>query len=235
MNETDWLTSDDPQAMLEHLKRTRRIQRTSGGQRKLRLYLCASFRQLWDYLPDPRTRAVIELAEELADAPINAERINEVEEAALEACLLPYQRIIYTQESEHFSITYLPTLVHLTLAPELWRATASAARQFDQLAIGNPAVAALATPAVRACLIREMIGNPFSPVVPDVSWLEWHDGLVWKIARTIYNEYRFEDLPILADALEDAGCTEGDLLDHCRSGGIHARGCWAVDLLLGKG
>ena len=42
-------------------------------------------------------------------------------------------------------------------------------------------------------------------------------------------------LPVLADALEEAGCTDADLLAHCRSGGGHLRGCWAVDLLLGKG
>jgi hypothetical protein len=55
------------------------------------------------------------------------------------------------------------------------------------------------------------------------------------MAQAIYNERGFDRLPILGDALEDAGCTDRDILDHCRGPGPHVRGCWAVDLLLGKG
>jgi hypothetical protein len=55
-----------------------------------------------------------------------------------------------------------------------------------------------------------------------------------KLAQTIYEARRFDPMPVLADALEEAGCTDADLLAHCRSGGGHLRGCWAVDLLLGK-
>jgi hypothetical protein len=238
MNETDWLTGDDPQAMLEHLKRTRRIHRTPAGKRKLRLFLCACFRNLWQYLPDPRTRAVVELAEELADAPINTDKINEVEESA-QLAHWNAQKVSARKTDDlrprDVSIAFLAALVHVVLEPEPWRAAASAARQIDQFHHSYGAIDALAGPPVRANVVREMFGNPFSPVVPDADWLEWHDGVVWKMARTIYNEYRFEDLPILADALEDAGCTESDLLVHCRSDGIHTRGCWAVDLLLGKG
>jgi hypothetical protein len=59
-------------------------------------------------------------------------------------------------------------------------------------------------------------------------------GTVPAIARRIYDERASHDMPIVADALEDAGCTDADLLAHCRAGGPHVRGCWAVDLLLGK-
>ena len=55
------------------------------------------------------------------------------------------------------------------------------------------------------------------------------------LARSIYAERAFDRLPILADALEDAGCDAADLLAHCRGDGPHVRGCWAVDLVLGKG
>jgi hypothetical protein len=64
--------------------------------------------------------------------------------------------------------------------------------------------------------------------------LTWNDGTVIKIAQAIYNERAFERLPILADALEDAGCDNADILRHCREPGEHMRGCWVVDLLLGK-
>jgi hypothetical protein len=54
------------------------------------------------------------------------------------------------------------------------------------------------------------------------------------MARRIYDERAFHDLPILADALEEAGCTDAEILAHCRSSGEHVRGCWVVDLVLGK-
>ena len=54
------------------------------------------------------------------------------------------------------------------------------------------------------------------------------------LAQAIYEERRFGDLPVLADALEEAGCTDADILSHCRGPGPHVRGCWVVDLLLGK-
>jgi hypothetical protein len=54
------------------------------------------------------------------------------------------------------------------------------------------------------------------------------------LARSIYDEHRFVEMPILADALEEAGCTDPDILSHCRGPGPHVRGCWPVDLILGK-
>ena len=81
-------------------------------------------------------------------------------------------------------------------------------------------------------MLRCLFGNPFRPVpvIPSA----WRTPTVLGMARAIYTERRFEDLPILADALEDAGCTDAALLDHCRGPGPHVRGCWVVDLLLGK-
>jgi hypothetical protein len=83
-------------------------------------------------------------------------------------------------------------------------------------------------------LIRDVFGNPFRPMTVDPTWRAWNDGTVKKLAQAIYNDRRFIDLPILADALEDAGCTDADILSHCRGPGPHVRGCWVVDRLLGK-
>jgi hypothetical protein len=69
---------------------------------------------------------------------------------------------------------------------------------------------------------------------PPSSILAWNDGTVKKMAKVIYREHDFDRLPLLADALEDAGCTNADMLAHCRQPGPHVRGCWAVDLVLGK-
>jgi hypothetical protein len=88
---------------------------------------------------------------------------------------------------------------------------------------GGPAYAGVA---------RCVFGNPFRPAVLDPSWLT---PTVVALAEGIGADRAFDRLPILADALEDAGCADRAVLDHCRSPGPHVRGCWALDLLLGKG
>jgi hypothetical protein len=80
--------------------------------------------------------------------------------------------------------------------------------------------------------VRDIFGNPFRPVTADPQWLT---PTVVTLAQTIYADRAFDRLPILADALEDAGCDEADILTHCRADEPHVRGCWVVDLVLGKG
>jgi hypothetical protein len=80
-------------------------------------------------------------------------------------------------------------------------------------------------------LLRDIAGNPFRPVRFDPAW---RSVLAVGLATGIYDTHDFDRLPILADALEDAGCSDADLLAHLRSPGPHVRGCWAVDLVLGK-
>ncbi len=82
-----------------------------------------------------------------------------------------------------------------------------------------------------ADLIRDIHGNPFRPVTFAP---EWRTSTVTAIAETIYADRTFGNLPVLADALEDAGCDHADILSHCRGSGPHVRGCWVVDLVLGK-
>ncbi len=83
-------------------------------------------------------------------------------------------------------------------------------------------------------LLRCIFGNPFRPAAVDPAWLHWNSGTVLRLATAIYHDCAFERLPVLADALEEAGCTDAAILDHCRGPGPHVRGCWVVDLLLGK-
>ena len=85
-----------------------------------------------------------------------------------------------------------------------------------------------------AAVVRDIFGNLFAPVVCDSAWLGWRTATVTSLAQAIYDERAFDRMPILADALEDAGCTSTDVLGHCRGGGEHVRGCWVVDLVLGK-
>ena len=87
---------------------------------------------------------------------------------------------------------------------------------------------------VLANLLRDIFGNPFRPVAIDPAWLAWNDGAILRMAQSIHDEQAFDRLPFLAEALEDAGCTDRSILTHCRGPGPHAKGCWLVDLVLGK-
>ncbi|MBN9118244.1 MAG: hypothetical protein J0I06_03635 [Planctomycetes bacterium] len=77
-----------------------------------------------------------------------------------------------------------------------------------------------------------MFGNPFRPAPADPEWLT---PIVVSLADGIYDERAFDRMPILADALQDAGCTNDDILSHCRDTSLtHVRGCWVIDLLTGR-
>lgn len=80
-------------------------------------------------------------------------------------------------------------------------------------------------------ILRDIFGNPFRPVTLNPSWLT---PKVVSIANGIYSEKAFDRMPILADALQDAGCDNEEILNHCRQPGEHVRGCWALDLILSK-
>ncbi len=85
--------------------------------------------------------------------------------------------------------------------------------------------------SVQAKIINDIFGNPFRPVAFDPSW---RTTTAVGLARQVYEARDFAAMPILADALEDAGCADADVLAHCRGDGPHVRGCWVVDLVLGK-
>ena len=84
---------------------------------------------------------------------------------------------------------------------------------------------------IAAALLREMVGNRFRVMTANSAW---PTSTVTSLAQALYTDRAFDRMPIIADALEDAGCSNQDILQHCRSGGKHVRGCWVADLLLGK-
>jgi hypothetical protein len=93
-----------------------------------------------------------------------------------------------------------------------------------------------------AQLLRDVVGNPFRPrAVLSPAWLAWNDATVVRLAQAAYEERYMPEgrldngrLAVLADALEEAGCADPDILGHLRGPGPHVRGCWPVDLCLGK-
>jgi hypothetical protein len=109
----------------------------------------------------------------------------------------------------------------------VWAACCVVCDDMD-LAVGGADVVA---PAEQCSVLRELFGNPFRPVsfVPT-----WRAPTVVALAQGMYDDRRFDDMPLLADALEEAGCTEEAILKHCREPGEHVRGCWVVDLILDK-
>lgn len=111
-----------------------------------------------------------------------------------------------------FRIIDAPTLILLREGLECWRQ------------LGRRPASEL-----RHALLTLITSEPMNPV-----WLTWNDSLIPKMAKVMDREKRFADLPILADALEEAGCTNVNILNHCRQPGEHVRGCWVVDLILGK-
>ena len=96
-------------------------------------------------------------------------------------------------------------------------------------------LALAAESAAQLQLLRDVLGRPDGLSLSQMSdSIAWQGGLVPKLARSIYDDRAFDQMPILGDALEDAGCGDDAILAHCRSPGPHTRGCWVVDLILGK-
>ena len=116
-------------------------------------------------------------------------------------------------------------LAHTAIPPDEWGTSAGDDSALRAMESERP---------IQLDLFRDVFGSPFRPVSVDASWLTWNDVMIVTLAQAIYDERRFQDLPILADALEEAGCTNADILDHCRGPGPQVRGCWVIDLILGK-
>lgn len=86
--------------------------------------------------------------------------------------------------------------------------------------------------SVEQCrLARDIFFNPFRQLRFNSQWLSWNHGVIERMARTIYDEQRYQDVPVLGDAFEEAGCREAVILDHCHQPGEHVRGCWVVDFV----
>ena len=83
-------------------------------------------------------------------------------------------------------------------------------------------------------LIHELFGDPFRTVGVNPAWLSWNEGAIVHLAQEMYEATDFRRMPALADALQKAGCDDVTILHHCRGSLVHVRGCWVLDLLLGK-
>jgi hypothetical protein len=183
--------------------------RGKATKRKLRLTLCGWARLNWNWLPE-QSRAAVELAELYAEG-----LAGEADREALDVRLWRYSL------ERHTNIRHWLARLTLVWDMDLWAAAHESASSNPRGRAGQVSV------------IEDLL-NPFRPVSLDPAWLAWNDGTVVRLAQAIYDGRAFDRLPVLADALEDAGCTDAGILGHLRGPGPHVRGCWAVDLLLGK-
>lgn len=208
MTEQEWLGCGEPQKMLDFLP--------EATDRKLRMFAVACCRRLSQLFADETSHRAIEMSERYADGFATEEDL-----AAISAVVTEFENVIL----------YL-------LVPEMWlssavsNATHNAAERHGIL---TPALdfesAHKSEYVVQSRFLRDIVGNPFRPVTVAPAW---RTATAVSLATAIYDERAFGRLPILADALEDAGCTDADILSHCRQPGAHVRGCWVVDLVLGK-
>jgi hypothetical protein len=212
VTERDWLNAVDTSRMLDLLRDSGR-----ASNRKLRLFACACCRRVWGWYEfhHEEGREAVATSERYADGLATPAELTSARRAAAGRVPDGLDKMVAGVDA---AMWYGSSLIAHETATDPWPF------------------------AGQAELVRDIFGNPFRPLqhlAP--SLLERHDGLVRKLAQATY-EYR--DLPsghlepsrlaVLADALEEAGVSEGGLLDHLRGPGPHVRGCFALDLVLGR-
>jgi hypothetical protein len=219
MTESEWLAATNLRRMLDYAV-------DHFSQRKHRLFACGCCRLAWDRLISPVSRAAVETAERFAEGFESAETLEF-------ACTDGFAR--YSSSCSWFDSAARSTaIVGAFHASLLAMERMALARELDHSLLvrvirGKHIRSQIAR--AHTTLLRCIFGNPFSPVAFAESW---RSETAVALAAGIYAERAFDRLPILADALEEAGCDHPDVLTHCRGPGPHARGCWVVDGVLGK-
>jgi hypothetical protein len=223
MTENEWQEETGrPQMMVSHLREWK-PRRTKAGKRKFRLFACGCCRLAWDTLPNDSLREAVEAAERYAEGLATKEEL-----VAAHTTVQPMR-----DDSGPFGTASPEVRVAIDMVSAVTHPNAFEAA-FCMTA-GEPLLAGQirrAEAAAYLCqLFRCVVGNPFRPVALNRVWRTTN---AVSLAQAIYDQRAFDRLPILADALEDAGCVNTDILKHCRLAGVHVRGCWVVDLVLNK-
>jgi hypothetical protein len=218
MTEAEWLECTDPTPMLEFLRR-------KASDRKLRLFAVACCRRGRHLMTDTRNRRAVEVTEQYADGFASDDELSDAITSGV--CWAP---VLYAARAN------AKLAVWFTARGEAYDAFPASARDAPWTQAKEEVwnSARIAAWLAQARLLREIFGNPFRPVTLNPLWFVWNDGTIPTLAQGIYDDRAFDRLPVLADALEEAGCNDAEILTHCRSEGEHTRGCWVVDLILGK-
>ena len=260
LGEAQWLSAGSTYALLCELTQHQRVARNSAGRRRLRLFACSCCRRFWHLFADQHARQAVEVAERFADGQARLDELVAAERSAGDAERRAMSRILELtggrgshgplppdlEEAQHARGTAAAAVAAAAragLAVAAERAALQcvmvAATGRDRWEDGRPVQ--LAVDALQCDLLRDIFGNPFQPATLDSAWLTWNDAAVVRLAHAAYEERHLPAgtldsgrLAVLADALEEAGCADADILDHLRGPGTHVRGCWPIDLCLGK-
>jgi hypothetical protein len=234
MTEQEWLQSPEPVQMVTHLCDHSGVPRTKGGRRKLRLFGCACCRRAVSLFPGEPWWSVVDLAERLADGTVSK---TEVEGALQEVePLVPDGEGDQVRQARRSLYSAVCQLCRSAQTAAVACSLVGKARRW--LGCGEAEEC-----AVQADLVRDLFGNPFGtpPSIP-ASVLQWSQGIVRRLAEETYKQRQLPSgqldnarLAVLADALEEAGCQDQDILGHLRQPeAIHVRGCSVLDALLDK-
>jgi hypothetical protein len=228
---SEWNSCDDPQALLSFLA-------GRASQRKLRLLAVACCRQLFTgVIAEEQTRAAIEVAERYADGWVTKQDLTAARQAATAAREPSWRAKRAVWWTTYGRAAAAARGVLGQPVPPPWRHGGLRAPR------ERPAPLARAALAPLCAVVRDLFGPlPFHDFRIDPAWLAWHGGAIPKLARAVYDDRVLPSghldsalLAVLADMLEESGCSDALLLGHLRSAGPHVRGCHAIDALLGKG
>jgi hypothetical protein len=219
MTEAEWLECADPTPMLAFL-------RGKASDRKLRLFIADGVKSLESIFGDGQKR-LAQMHEQVADGLATEED--------LERFLLRGMPELWEHRAPGGNLPSIEQIARMVVRDRFKLAPL----QKGERVTDEDRTTELAEMSL---VLRDIFGNPFHPLPPvSPAVLAWNDDTVRRIAEGIYDERRMPGgtldtarLAILADALLDAGCDDEDLIQHCRSETVHVRGCWALDLILGK-
>lgn len=245
LDEAEWKVCDSPAIRLRYVC-------TRTTERKLRLYFCSGCRRQTHLYYRDGSFKYLTTGENYAEGLASDEERHWAEYGA-EASTFGYdfdvdfwnrypgegsavvQSLVKIGALEETALNGGEWIVHETVRTRLLHAAVLLEFALSRLThrpFGSRIAFPLNGPDWPGCWLSDCVfGNPFRPVVTDPAWLT---TTVQSIASYIYQDRAFDRLPILADALEEIGCTNADVLLHCRQPGEHVRGCWVVDLMLGK-
>jgi hypothetical protein len=219
MTEQEWLACTDPGPILASL-------RGRASDRKLRLFACGVCRQLASLLRSEDYVRAIEAGESYADGG----RMRAAMRRGRRALDGRMVRSVDTSGKGQTAEWHALFLGHLAICERDFRAFPTCLSQLTLVRVENEdAMRRLIQTARRIAM--DILGNPFRPVALDPAW-QTPNAIT--LAQAMYDTRDFAAMPLLADLLEEAGCPH-EVSEHCRGPGPHVRGCWVVDLVLGKG
>jgi hypothetical protein len=215
LTESEWWECAKPGPMLAFV-------RGRASDRKLRLFACACCQSVRRFIPVGPCRDAVEVSLRYADGEATADELAVARAAA---------EIAAAQTGSHGAAAWAACEA---ANPSALRAALAAAEQAQELIRRPNPRAAEEEARTQAGFLRDIFGDPFRGVRAEHFRRLARDPVVQEIAEGVYAGAPHEDMKALAGELERLGCPSPAVLEHCRSAEPHVRGCWVIDLILGK-